>query len=136
MADHRYAQARKLKLFRQDPRCFYCRRYVSLYLGAEFRNRSKPNDYATIDHKDSRAVYAPGKRPHLWGKKTNLVLCCYKCNKEKSIEESKVANSRFSKWEKWKSSGSFPRYLFFLKWVYPNSRDMRKQPSDLLKQGE
>lgn len=75
----------KLELYRQDPRCHWCKRVTKLTCEKFIRGHADPL-MATIDHVVSRY------HPHRWVKKKKhhrrKVLACYECNHNRSVQET------------------------------------------------
>jgi len=72
----------KLLLLKEFGTCFWCGKPVKDY-GSTSEVRYNPPDMATIDHLESRFF-----RPK--GKKVPKVLCCRKCNQQRSEKENKI----------------------------------------------
>lgn len=78
---------KKIKLFLKNDKCFYCGTTMIL---TNIKNipsgQSLPQNAATIEHRISRY------NSHRWiRKKKNecrQVLCCYKCNHDRSVKET------------------------------------------------
>ena len=77
----------KLKLYEQDPLCYYCGcRMILTNIKNIPKGQTLPPNSATIEHLVSRL------NPHRWVKKKNKhrrkVLACHQCNQNRSIQET------------------------------------------------
>jgi hypothetical protein len=75
----------KVELFKQDPRCHWCKRVTKLICEKSLKGEADPL-MATIDHVISRY------HPHRWVKRKTgqkrKVLACYQCNHSRSTQET------------------------------------------------
>lgn len=75
----------KLELYRENPRCHWCKRVTKLICEPHLKGHPDPL-MATIDHMVSRY------HPHRWVKKKKnhrrKVLACYECNHNRSVQET------------------------------------------------
>lgn len=75
----------KLELYRENPRCYWCKRVTKLICEPYLKGHPDPL-MATIDHMVSRY------HPHRWVKKKKnhrrKVLACYECNHNRSVQET------------------------------------------------
>lgn len=94
-------------------RCWYCKTKLVYY--PLKKGESIPDNYATIEHLNSKLQYPDG-RPKIWGKKRTLVVACFKCNNERGKKE----NSQLSKEELWERSGSYPSEDVCQRCISPN----------------
>jgi 5-methylcytosine-specific restriction endonuclease McrA len=69
---------RREKLMAADPHCFYCSILVVYFFPPPV---VLPDDFATIDHVNSRVRFPARPR------EGQLVLCCLRCNREKNNRE-------------------------------------------------
>lgn len=76
----------RAKYLRQTiKRCFYCKCDLVYY---PLANKERvPDNYATIEHLNSRLQY-PNGRPNVYGQSKTLVVACSKCNNERSTKET------------------------------------------------
>lgn len=81
--------------------CYYCKCKLNYY--PLKKGEKIPDNYATIEHLNSRLQY-PNGRPNVFGKERTLVVACWKCNNERGNRE----NGELSKEEQWDRSGSPP----------------------------
>ena len=72
----------KLKLYQEDPRCYWCKRETILTNIPEIQGQPNPL-MATVDHLVSRY------HPERWVKREmTKVLACYECNARRAQEET------------------------------------------------
>ena len=100
MGDTRYYAARRLTLWRRDPRCYYCRQPTVLVCAIRWvcrngrwqavRGGSLPPDAATIEHLDSRLNPHRGNRR----RRNRLVLACNQCNHRAGEHEDQAMTLR------------------------------------------
>jgi 5-methylcytosine-specific restriction endonuclease McrA len=74
---------RRERLWKQDPRCFYCGRVTVLKQCG--RHETEPDNLATLEHLRSRLD--AGRQEPNDGKATRTVLACRKCNNAKADVE-------------------------------------------------
>jgi hypothetical protein len=98
MGETKRRRQRLMRLFKQDCRCYWCRRPTELVVLEKHRN-DYPDNMATIDHLNSRLSEHRGK---LTGPQT--VLSCYRCNHTRGRLEVAIT----PKEELWRRCGSFP----------------------------
>jgi hypothetical protein len=77
----------KLKLWQNDPRCYWCHRKTKLLNIPEIKGPADPLS-ATVDHLKSRLFLDRFVKPKN-GEPTK-VLACYECNSRRSMEETKL----------------------------------------------
>jgi hypothetical protein len=85
MTDTSRMRRRLLRLFEEDPSCWWCGMPLALHMERRMagRTRDTPADFATIDHLNDRSRYPDG-RPllHLPGERA-YALSCPDCNEER-----------------------------------------------------
>lgn len=75
----------RLRLWRRNPRCYYCGIYtVNINRAGNRRAKDFRDDEATLEHLHSRLNPERGQHP---GKRTH-VIACRKCNLEKARQEA------------------------------------------------
>lgn len=92
-----WPKRRRAKLMARDPHCFYCGCEVVYF--PLVRGQKMPANFATIDHVYSRIMGRPLKG--------ETVLCCHKCNGDRSVAEQ----AALPKEELWRRSGRPPLAL-------------------------
>lgn len=90
-------RARLRYLRERHKRCWYCKTELVYY--PLKKGERTPDNYATIEHLNSKLQY-PNGRPDPKYKKRTLVVACFKCN----IERSEKEVAQLSKEELWERS--------------------------------
>lgn len=80
MPDHKASIRRRDNLMKEDPFCYYCRKPIFIYKLEE--GQSLPDDYATIEHVNSRNQSKPRPAVGKW------VMACFRCNQDRGKAES------------------------------------------------
>ena len=93
---------RRHRMRERATHCHYCGCELVFYPLAKFERT--PDNYATIEHLNSRLQY-PNGRPEAWGKARSLVVACHRCNGDRATREEAALPVE----ELWRRSGRSPR---------------------------